>query len=657
MKQRNIKLIALLIWVGGGVSADVNLPHLFSDNMMFQRNQPIRVWGQADTNEAVRVGFNGAFGTAKADASGAWQVELPPMEAGGPFELTVTGKNTLKFSNILIGDIWVCSGQSNMEWPLAVANHPEEEVENATHPRIRIFSIKNTMATMPQGDVSEGGWKECTPDSIPNFSAVGYFFGRFLHRELNVPVGLVGASWGGTVAETWISAEGLADDPDFASSAQAVADVDLEETMSSGSAEFAKWRAGVRSTDEGIVDGEYRWSAPDVDRQAWECCVLPGLWEQSGRTDLAHHIGSVWFARNVVLSEAQATCGAWLSLGPIIDSDMAWVNGVKVGETEREYETYRKYPIPPECLNPGANQIVVRVANYGGYGGLWGMDRHLFLQAGTERVPLAGDWKYRVGMKLQTPNPIKELGPNAFPTLLYNGMIAPLVKFPIKGAIWYQGESNAGRAYQYRELFKRLIVDWRNQWGIGDFPFLFVQLANFTPPDPEPVDSEWAELREAQDMALALPNTGMASAIDIGVADDIHPRNKQEVGRRLGLQALQVAYGQKDLAATGPRFQALEFKDGAAFVTFSETGLGLEMKGAELKGFTMAGADRSFHWAKAELVDATTVKIFSNTVVKPIAVRYAWANNPDQANLYNRAGLPTNPFRTDDWNGATFGRK
>ena len=646
--------VLLLILFQCPLRADVTLPHLFSDNMMFQRNQKIHVWGWADKKESIQISFNGQTYKTKAGKSGSWEIEIPPMKAGGPYEMTISGNNTIKLSNILVGDIWVCSGQSNMVWYVQNSLNGTEEVENAGYPEIRLFNVGNKIAGVPQEDVTAGVWEECKPESVAQFSAVGYFFGRHLHKELEVPIGLIGSNWGGTVVETWISKKGLENESSFGELAGKVKDIDLDEEMRKGNAKRRIWLEEFQTKDEGINNGNYIWVTEGYSYENWKSIFLPGQLERT----LGEMDGVVWFNKTIELSEEQAGHEAFISLGPIDDSDITWINGKKVGETYNIYSKSRKYSIPEGYLKSGRNEIVIRVEDYRGDGGLCGTNDQLFLQSGEGKITLAGEWRYKIGMKTETPRPGWEFGPNSLPTLLFNGMIAPLIRFPIKGVIWYQGESNASRAYQYRELFKRLITDWRQKWEIGDFPFFFVQLANFMKPVDIPAESAWAELREAQDMALFLSNTGMASAIDIGEADDIHPKNKQEVGRRLALAALKITYG-KDIIHSGPRYEKMEVKGEKMFITFTQVGEGLEIddKYGYLKGFTIAGKDKKFHWAKAQVIDKNRMKVYSPEVAEPVAVRYAWADNPDQANLYNKSGLPANPFRTDQWKGISFGKE
>ncbi len=629
------------------LSAQLQPSRLFSDHMVLQRDRPVPVWGAAAPGAAVVVSFRGKEYGTKAGRDGKWSVELEPVAAGGPYRMNITsGNESLTLKDVLVGDVWVCSGQSNMEWSVANANDAEAEIAAAGWPRIRLFDISRTLATQPRETLDEARWQVTTPQTIAGFSAVGYYFGRDLHQTLDIPVGLISSNWGGTNIETWTSTEGIRDEH-LQKSAAYISGVDLEKEMAEADEKYQAWLAALKEQDAGRKSGKYVWASDGFDYEAWETITLPGLWETAGVEALRGLDGVVWFAKTVQVDPVLADAGAALALGPIDDSDITWVNGHQVGETWDAYDEKRYYELPAGVLRPGINTIVVRVEDYRGGGGFFGDDDALYLEAGDKTISLAGEWRYRIGTAGIARSPSANFGPNSYPTLLYNGMIHPIIDFPITGVIWYQGESNASRAYEYRSLFKNLIRDWRDKWGY-DFTFLFVQLANFMAPVETPKGSSWAELREAQDMALALPRTGMASAIDIGEAGDIHPRNKQEVGRRLALAAKKVTYGM-DVPHTGPRFASADFRDGAAYVTFAEVGKGLTVKDkyGYLKGFTLAGKDGTHHWAKAELVDDDTVRVWSPAVASPVAVRYAWADNPDQANLYNSAGLPANPFRSD----------
>jgi len=515
MKRFHYLLCALLIWsllIVLPTGADVKLPTLLSDNMVLQRDREVPLWGTADAEEPITVTLGDQQVTTTTNREGRWTVKLPPRPAGGPFELTIAGKNTITLKNVLVGEVWVASGQSNMEWPVGASANAPQEIAAANFPQIRYFGVQHTVAGQPQSGVN-GSWVECSPATVAGFSAVAYFFGRELHQTLGVPVGLIKSAWGGTPAEAWISRSGLESEPAL---------------------------------------------KPLLER--WDYACLQALEEHARSVDRYFQQITQW------VQEAQ--------------------------------QSGSPSPMPSAPGLPGT---------------------------------LTSPWRA---------------------SGLYNGMIAPLIPYAIRGAIWYQGESNAGRAYQYRTLFPAMIRDWRRAWGQGDFPFLFVQLANFMAPPAEPKESAWAELREAQTMTLQLPQTGMAVAIDIGEANDIHPKNKQDVGKRLALAALANTYG-RDVVYSGPLYQSMAIEGNTVRLWFRHLGGGLVAQGGEpLKGFAIAGEDRKFVWAEAK-IDGETVVVRSDQVPNPVAVRYAWADNPEGCNLYNRAGLPASPFRTDDWPGVT----
>jgi sialate O-acetylesterase len=494
-----------LLSTAAGASAEVKLPNLISDHMVLQQGMKVRIWGTAAPGEKVSVAFRDQKIAAEAGPDGQWQVHLEPLKAGGPDEMTVAGSNTIVLKNVLVGEVWVCSGQSNMWWPVSNSLNAREEIAAAQYPLIRLFTVAPVVAGKPQRDV-DGLWAPASPESVAKFSAVGYFFGRALHKALSVPVGLIHSSWGGTPAESWTTRATLDSLPEVTP--------------------FLKLR------DQ----------------------LLP------------------MYALQV--QEFKQKYDDWLRAAD---------------QAEAEGKIMPAAPRPPDD-------------------------------------PRGSAWR---------------------PGALYNAMIAPLVLFAIRGAIWYQGESNADRAVPYRKLFPAMIQDWRRAWGEGDFPFLFVQLANWTVSDPK---FTWPELREAQLMTLSLPKTGMAVAIDIGDPYDIHPKNKQEVGRRLALAAEAIAYG-RDVVHSGPIYASMTVEGSKVRLNFKHTAGGLIARGAAtLRGFEIAGEDRKFSPAQA-VIRGTTIVVSSAQVARPVAVRYAWADNPS-CNLYNKAGLPASPFRTDDWPSA-----
>ncbi len=643
-----------------GLEPDKPLLHgLFTDNMVLQRGIAVPVWGWAAPGQRVTVSLHGAglplFGASiNADAAGKWITRLGPLRGSGPYTLTVqargalgaqtaTGTQIVTRTNVLVGDVWICSGQSNMEWPVAASNNAQTEIAAANYPQIRLFTVPKTIATEPRRDV-QSRWQVCSPATVGDFSAVGYFFGRHLNRDLKVPIGLIDSSWGGTVAEAWVSAGALRTMPDFRPALD-VFDQNVA-ALKNGNSDFdrlmAEWWT---NNDRGTAA---RWET-DFDDSTWKTMSLPQPWEGAG---LPAFDGLVWFRRTFELPANWAGQDLTLRLGAIDDRDTTWVNGVPVGQTN-EYNAQRVYRVPAGVLRAGHNTIAVRVLDTGATGGFAGTAEQMRLEgpAGSTPISLAGEWKYQASTPLAQTTPVPQRldnNPNTT-TVLYNGMIAPLVPYGIKGALWYQGESNASRAVQYQTLLPTLIRDWRARFGVGEFPFFIVQLANFMAVEKQPSDPPWAHLREAQALtARNLPNTGLALAIDIGEAGDIHPRNKQEVGRRLALAARGIAYRQP-ITYAGPTYRTMR-REVNAIRLFFDHAEGLTAKdipgaGGSLRGFAIAGANGRFVWADAR-IDGNSVVVSSPQVPNPSAVRYAWANNP-VANLYNRAGLPAAPFRTD----------
>ena len=651
--QRFIGLLPILslLLIANVSNAKVKLPQLFSSNMVLQCEEHIRIWGWADKKEEFDLVFNGTTTGVKADRKGRWQVELDSLPPGGPYNLLIYGQDTIELTNIFSGDVWLCSGQSNMEWPMHQTNNAQEEIELARYPRIRLFTVDKKVSTVPLDSCEAEGWMVCTPESVKNFSAVAYFFGRKLNEDLDRPIGLIHSSWGGTNVETWTSAESIEKLEGFEGVSKELQEYDEAKMIAKQREQLESVTGPLPDEDLGLIDGKVLWASDSMDYDLWQEMELPQLWESAGLINLD---GLVWYQKTFVIEPGDKLDEVEIHLGPIDDSDITYLNGAKIGQTEQKYNEPRIYTLEPNALKIGENSIVIRVEDTGGGGGIYGDADAMFVKLKDKKIALSGSWRYKVGKASFA----SATGPNSMPALLYNAMIHPLIRFKIKGAIWYQGESNAGRAYQYRTTFPNMIRNWREQWNLGDFPFLYVQLANYMASTDNPnAQSEWAELREAQSMTLTLPNTGMATAIDIGEADDIHPRNKQDVGRRLALGALKIAY-QRDLVHSGPTFRDLEIDDSKAIVSFDhmESGVYLKNRYGYINGFAIAGEDQVFHWAKAELI-AGKVIVSSEEVKDPVAVRYGWANNPADLNLYNMEGLPAVPFRTDDWPGITIDAK
>jgi sialate O-acetylesterase len=617
--------------------ATVKVARIFSDNMVLQRDMNSPVWGTANPGEQVTVTIDGFSTATKAGPDGTWKVYLPVFKAGGPYTLTVKGENEITFSDVLFGDVWVASGQSNMEWRLENANNGAQEVNDANYPQIRLFYVKKRVGKDPKGDLDDGQWEKCMPETAKGFSAIAYFFGRELHKDLSVPIGLINCNWGGTVAEAWTSSEILKSLPDFEGQVVNLEggpnwEEDLEANAQRGNEKQKIIAESKNGIEEGVAEINY--STND-----WPTVITPN-WEENLE-------GVVWLRKLIEIPNEFKGKELKFDLGRIDNVATVYFNEVELGTIYAP--KFSGFVVPAKLVKSGKNVITVRALHRWGKLNFQGPEERMKLYApnGAVLEDLSGPWKYKTGLEPAFPEVI---GYQNYPASLYNGMLYPIIPFGIKGAIWYQGESNAGRAYQYRSLFQSMIEDWRIQWGQGYFPFLFVQLANYMDIPEQPKDDDWAELREAQAMALRLPNTGMAVTMDIGEQFDIHPRNKQEVGHRLALAAKKVAYDQ-DVISSGPLYRSMEINGDEIEIAFDYVGKGLMTQGDKLKGFQIAGKDKKFYWADAQIVGGE-VFVSSDKVKEPVAVRYGWAINMD-CNLYNKNGLPASPFRTDDWKGIT----
>jgi sialate O-acetylesterase len=645
-------LLLMAISITYTVQAKVKLPAVFSNNMVLQQKTNAAVWGTAAPGKSIELGST--WSTKKymvnADSNGNWKILLATPAYGGPYKITISDGEEITLSNVLIGEVWICSGQSNMEMPLAgwgkIMDY-QKEIAEAKYPEIRLLQVEHQTANQPQQDVkvATGGWQECNPQSISGFSSTAYFFAREIYRKKGIPVGLIHASWGGTIAEAWTSGSTLKSMPYFSAAVNKIAAADQIKMNRNYMRELEIWEKNVLSKDAGLESGKPQWTATAYDDAGWKTIALPSLWEDSA---LPGFDGIVWFRKKISIPASWAGKEIKINLGTIDDDDITFFDGTKVGETKGYGET-RIYTVPAAAVKAGDVVLSVRVSDFTGGGGIFGEKNAISVSsAGGESLGLEGDWKYKTGLNFRDipAAPASSQDPNR-PTVLYNAMIHPFIRFAIRGAIWYQGESNADRAHQYRTLFPALITDWRKKWNRGDFPFYYVQLANFMKSAQQPGPSNWAELRDAQLKTLTLPHTGMAVTIDIGEANDIHPKNKQEVGRRLALIALAENYADKS-PFSGPVVVSQQIRENTVSLNFKYAEGGLKTKeGRALKGFALAGADQKFYWAEGVIKDKQVV-LSSADVPNPIAVRYGWADNPG-CNLYNGAGLPASPFRTDSW--------
>lgn len=640
-----MKKLTLFLLVAFGItslSAQVKLPRLVSDSMILQRDTKCNIWGWASPGEKVTVEFNKKKYSTTTGADSLWMLVMSPMKAGGPYDMQINATNNITLRGILIGDVWICSGQSNMELSLErVKDKYPAIIANAANPNIRQY-IVSTRAEFnrPLEDLAAGKWETANPQSILRFTAVGYFFAKELYERYKIPIGLIRSAVGGSPAEAWLSEQALQQFPQHLTKMkrfQAKGYVDSIR-RSEGMASSA-WYNNIWLNDKGMHE-EKKWYDVTYDASGWSSFQVPGFWNEQGLP----RTGVVWFRKEIDVPASMTGVPARLFLGNMIDRDSVYVNGVFSGTTGYQYPP-RKYDLPAGRLKAGKNIIVVRVINGAGQGGFY-RDKPYRITAGNEVIELAGQWQVKLGTASQ-PHPSGTTF-HYQPGSLFNGMLAALLPYAMKGVIWYQGESNTGAAVEYRTLFPAMINDWREKWNRGNFPFIYVQLANYLRTTDQPGESNWAMLREAQLKTLSVPNTAMAVAIDLGEWNDIHPLNKEDVGKRLALAARKVAYGDKKVVHSGPVYKEMKVKDGRVTISFSNTGAGLMAKGNELKYFAIAGADKKFVWANAK-IDGNNVVVWSDQVADPVAVRYAWADNPDGANLYNKEGLPASPFRTDSW--------
>lgn len=650
--MRKTILTSALLLCSMVAQAKVVLPSVYTDNMVLQQKSTLRIHGKATPKSDVtlQTGWSRAAVTVKSDARGHWYMEVATPKAGGPYELTFSDGEDVTLKNVLVGEVWLGSGQSNMEMPLAgwgkVFNY-EEEIANANFPQIRLFQVKNVLDLKERDcfslEYAMGGWQECSPKTVPEFSALCYFFACRLWDELKVPVGVIDDNWGGTPAQAWTRAEALGRVRGFEDHVAWTKKVGAKNLAAEIEQQTKEWKEAFTTKDIGLSAAR-PWYGGDVDDTRWDAMAAPGNWEASKLPALD---GVVWMRKTIDITAAQAGKDMELSLGCVDDADMTYFNGEKVGECTG-HKLERVYKVPGKLVKEGKNTITVRVTDMGTQGGLCGPAEKMFCTVGGARIALAGEWKYAVGMNAAHLAARPREVNSHYPSVLYNAMISPLVDFPVKGIIWYQGCSNVGAAVQYESLFQAMIQDWRLQWQQPDMPFYFAQLANYlTPRDVQP-DSEWALLREAQEKALKLHNTGMACNIDIGDAKDIHPKSKRELGRRMAAIALHKTYGMKNVAYTAPVYKGYQIVGDEMHIEFDyPEGSEPFIEGRDLPGFTICGTDNKWHVGRAWTQDGKVI-VTSNKVKNPVAVRYGWADNPT-CTLRTKGNFPVTPFRTDNW--------
>jgi len=634
-------IIILFLLISLPCISQVSLPRLIRDSMVLQRDSRIMIWGWATPGEKVKVSFNHKIYKAVTEPKGEWNISIEPVKAGGPYTMQIDASNHLVIKDILIGDVWLCSGQSNMVHQMSLhKDRYEQEIATADYPQIRQFWVPlSSNLSGPQEDLLGGYWKTANPHDVLQFSAVAFFFARKLFRRFHIPIGLINASVGGTPIQAWISEDGLKTFPMITSTVILNKDTAYIQTLKRNTHLV---QPKDQSEDKGIT-ASLPWYDMNYIPRDWRTITVPGYWETQGLRDFD---GIVWYRKEVNIPAAMVGLPAKIVLGRIVNADIVYLNGKKIGQTTYEYPQ-RRYQLPSGALVAGKNVLVVQVTNESGPGGFV-PDKPYSIVSGNDTIDLKGNWEYKVGRVFAPQKSEVEVPFSAqnSPTGLYNAMIAPLKNFAISGFLFYQGESNTENAKEYESLFPSLINDWRNKWGENGLPFLFVQLPNFMDVRYQPSESKWAATRDAQLKALRLSQTGMAVAIDLGEWNDIHPDRKKEIGERLALWAEKLIYHDTTTVVSGPIYQSSRIKGNKLIISFSNIGTGLLTRDGEaLSEFAIAGKDKKFAWANA-IISGDQVIVWNDTITNPAFVRYAWADNPDNPNLCNKEGLPASPFET-----------
>ncbi len=634
-----IRCILYLLLLINTASAEITLPRLVSNGMVMQRNQNLKIWGWASVGEEITVTFKHKIYHTKADANKQWSVTIPPQQAGGPYQMQI---NKMELHDLLIGDVWLCSGQSNMEAlmsrPNIKANYVQV-IQRSNFQQIRQFIVKRDMAFSPKADVmSDKGWVAANPTTVLDFSAVAYFFAKDLYQKYKIPIGIINSSVGGTPIQSWVNSESLQHFPAYASVAKKFKDTaEVTRILKAHQIKTDKWHKSIKEDDLGVIQ---KWFSvnypPEMD---WQKINSLSKFDQQIKLPI---YGSMWFKTTVNVPQHLAGKPAKLTLGTMHTEDETYLNGQKIGSINSGY-TERNYPIAAGLLKEGENNITIRLTSPT-TGISFNPKNNYQVKFENDSISLNNPWTFKTGIE-------KELLPRGnglsahSPTAYYYAMIKPLANYNIKGIVWYQGESNTAKPEEYKDLLSSLINLWRKDWQKADLPFLYVQLANYLGTTIEPETSNWALLREAQTKALKLPHTAMIVTHDIGEKDDIHPRNKLDVGKRLALAAKKVAYGEK-IVFSGPIYQSIKISGNQIVVAFNHLGTGLTYAGKNLNGFTLSADGKNFLPAKAKIV-GKQVQVWHTNITKPIALRYAWADSPDHANLYNKEGLPASSFKSN----------
>ena len=641
-----IKLSILIFFaLGISVSAQISMAKIFSSHMVLQRDIEIPIWGNAPAGTEITTQLGNYESKGIADDNGKWLLHLPKFKAGGPYKLIVyqTGKGAQKivFEDVLVGDVWFASGQSNMELQVQQAKDAAREIKEANYPTIRFFNVPHNKSVKPETDILGGCWNVCDSTTIKTASAVAYYFARKINADLNVPIGILQSTWGGTPIEAWTSKEMLMASP--ITREKAIDNDTITPThFVKDSLDLINFWDVVyhpkNNADKKITQLAYNDSK-------WAQVTMPSVLKTSG---IPYYEGIIWLRKEIELPANFKTGNVMLHLGHPEMNYSVYINGNEICKTIWNSNPIQNYSVPAKFIHKGKNLLSVRMAYLWGGGGFNPPAQEMYLTDGNSQISIAGNWKY---MKDLEPSLPKIHSYQYSPTLVYNAMIHPVAPYGLKGFLWYQGEANDSLAYNYRTLFPLMINDWRIRWKQDYLPFLYVQLPNFKKRQAEPMESEWAELREAQAMTLTQPNTAMVCTIDLGEAEDIHPKDKQDVGFRLALQAEKTVYG-KQVTVTGPMLRSFRIEGNTVRISYAEIGSGLRTKdNLSPREFTIAGADKKFFKATAQ-IQGNEIIVKSDKVENPVALRYAWSDNPD-CNLINTEGFPAVPFRTDTWKGIT----
>ena len=622
----------------------VRLPKLISNGLVLQRDAKIKIWGWSAPNEKIAIDFINKKHKIKANDKGEWELQLPSLKAGGPYTMKISASNSIEIDDILIGDVWLCSGQSNMAMTVgAVSALYENDIANSENKFIRNFEIPREYEfNVQRTDLSGGSWNAANPATVLKFSAAAYFFAKELYAKYQIPIGMINSSYGGTPIHAWLSEESLKPFPASYNEIAALKNPEFVKGIENKDIELEKnWNANLLLNDEGIAT-KGNWASNSTNTQDWQEAKVPGLWNG---TSLDKVSGVVWYKKEIDVSKSLASNESMLKLGTMMGADSTYVNGKFVGFTKDQWSS-RKYQIPANTFVEGKNTITIRVVKKRGNGGfVEGLKYQLV--GNEETVDLTGIWKYKIGAQLDAlPNAVNLRWK---PTSLHNSMIQPLKKYAVKGALWYQGEGNSGKPKEYAQLLPTLIGELRSVFNNPSMPFLYVQLPNYMKTNDIPSESNWALLRESQLKTLSVPNTGMATTIDVGEWNDIHPHKKKEVGIRLALVAQNLVYGDSKVICYGPKYESIQIEKDKIILSFSTFGSAMQFKGTGTHtNFAIAGEDKKFVWAEAKIENGK-ITVYSKEVPNPVAVRYAWADNPEGEKLFNTEDLPASPFRTDSW--------